>query len=97
MYLRDGAAYVITASNAGRQRNPGWYYNLRSNPQVSMQAHHMHMRAVAEIADSEKRKELWAQLIERAPMYAGYEKHTPREIPMVILRPVAPSEEQIAR
>ena len=96
MYLRDGAAYVISASNAGKERNPGWYHNLRSNPQVSMQAHHMHMPAVAEIAGPEKRKELWARLVERAPMYAGYEKHTPREIPMVILRPVPPAEEQKA-
>lgn len=96
MYMRDGAAYVIVASNAGKERNPGWYYNLRSNAQVSMQAHNTHMSAVAEIAGPEQRKELWARLVEMAPMYAGYAKHTTREIPLVILRPSPPSEEQKA-
>lgn len=96
MYLRDGSAYVISASNAGRERKPGWYYNLRSNPQVSMQAHNTRLSAVAEIADPEKRKELWTWLVEMAPMYAGYEKRTPREIPMVILRPIPSPEEQKA-
>ena len=93
MYMREGAAYVISASNAGRERNPGWYYNLSSSPQVNVQSHNTHMSAVAEIADPEKRKALWARLVEMAPMYAGYEKRTPREIPMVILYPIPPSEE----
>src|SRR5262249_38881415 len=33
MYLRDGTRYVVAASNAGRQRNPGWYFNVQSTPQ----------------------------------------------------------------
>ena len=44
--------------------------------------------AVAEVAGPEKRRELWARLLSIAPLYAGYQKHTSREIPMVILRPV---------
>ena len=96
LYLRDGPAYVITASNGGKARNPGWYYNLSSSPQVRMQAHNTQMSAVAEIADPETRKALWARLVELAPMYAGYEKRTPREIPMVLLHPIAPSEEHKA-
>jgi len=37
IYIRDGSAYVVTASNGGRQRHPGWFYNARSNPQVTIQ------------------------------------------------------------
>lgn len=94
MYIRDGSAYVVTASNAGKPRNPGWYYNLRSSPQVSIQAHGTQMRVTAAVADPEKRKELWARLVEIAPMYAGYEKRAQRDIPMVFLRPVEASIEQ---
>lgn len=94
LFIRDGADYVVTASNAGRQRNPGWFYNLRSNPQVTIQAHDTHIPVAAEVAGAEKRKELWARLVEIAPMYAGYEKRVQREIPMVILHPVDAPKEQ---
>lgn len=87
IYIRDGSAYVIIASNGGRQRHPGWFFNVRSNPHVTMQVHDALVSAVAEIAGPEKRKELWARLLEIAPFYAGYEKRAQREIPMVLLRP----------
>ena len=88
LYIRDGSAYVVTASNSGKQRPPGWFFNVSSNPQVTMQVHGTHVSAVAEVAEPDKRRELWARLLSIAPMYAGYEKQTTREIPMVILRPV---------
>jgi F420H(2)-dependent quinone reductase len=88
LYIRDGSAYVVTASNGGKQRPPGWLFNVRSNPKVSIQVQDRQLSAVAEIAEADKRRELWAQLLEIAPMYAGYEKHASREIPMVILRPI---------
>ena len=87
IYIRDGSAYVVTASNGGRQRHPGWFFNVRSNPQVTIKVQDTEVSAVAEVAGPEKRRELWPRLLEIAPLYAGYEKHTSREIPMVILRP----------
>jgi deazaflavin-dependent oxidoreductase (nitroreductase family) len=87
LYIRDGADYVVTASNSGKPRNPGWFYNVRSNPQVSIAVHGTNKRAIAEVASPERRRELWSRLIEIAPMYAGYEKRVRREIPMVVLHP----------
>ena len=88
IYIRDGAAYVVTASNGGKPSNPGWFYNLQSNPDVTIEVHGGQQRAVAEFASPDKRRELWARLTQIAPMYAGYEKRTQREIPMALLRPV---------
>ena len=88
IYIRDGSDYVIIASNGGKQRNPGWVFNARSNPHATIRVQDTQRDVVAEIAGPEKRKELWARLLEIAPMYAGYEKHTQREIPMVLLHPV---------
>lgn len=87
-YFDYEGGYVITASNAGLPRNPGWYYNLKNNPQVTVQAKDRVMTAVAEEAQSNLRNQLWDRLIEQAPGYADYEKRTTREIPMVILRPM---------
>jgi F420H(2)-dependent quinone reductase len=87
IYLRDGADYVVIASNGGRPRNPSWLFNLRSNPHVTLDVHSTHRPAVAEIAGPEKRQELWPRLVAIAPMYAGYQKRTQRDIPMVLLHP----------
>jgi len=88
IYIRDGSAYVVTASRGGSQRHPDWFFNVQSLPQVTIKVQDTQLNAVAEVAGPEKRRELWARLLSIAPLYAGYQKHTSREIPMVILRPV---------
>ena len=88
IYIRDGSAYVVTASRGGSQRHPDWFFNVQSLPQVIIKVQDTQLSAVAEVAGPEKRRELWARLLSIAPLYAGYQKHTSREIPMVILRPV---------
>lgn len=88
LYIRDGEAYVITASAGGAKKHPGWFFNVRSNPQATIQVHKQQMKVTAEVAGPEKKSELWAKLVAVAPNFAGYQKHTSREIPMVILRPV---------
>lgn len=85
-YVDDNGAYVIAASNAGLPHHPSWYYNLKGNSQVTIQVKDRVTTAVAEEAKGELRDQMWAQLIERAPSYADYEKRTTREIPIVILR-----------
>ena len=87
-FLRDGSAYVIIASYGGLPRNPAWFLNLESEPSATIQVKKRQMQVTAETANSEKRRELWARLIEVAPGYANYEKRTTREIPMVILHPI---------
>ena len=88
VYILDGSAYVITASAGGADKNPGWFFNIRSNPQATIQVKDKHIKVMAEIAGQEKKSELWARLVEVAPNFAGYQKRTSREIPMVILHPV---------
>ena len=88
IYIMDGSAYVITASAGGADKHPGWFFNIRSNPQATIQVKDKQIKVTAEIAGPEKKSELWTQLVEVAPNFAGYQKRTSREIPMVILRPV---------
>ena len=88
IYIMDGSAYVITASAGGADKHPGWFFNIRSNPQATIQVKDKHIKVTAEIAGPEKKPELWARLVEVAPNFAGYQKRTSREIPMVILHPV---------
>lgn len=88
LYVRDGPRYVVTASNAGKARNPGWFFNVQSTPQVTMHAHGRDIPALAQVASPQQRRVLWARLIEIAPFYGGYERRVQREIPMVLLTPL---------
>jgi deazaflavin-dependent oxidoreductase (nitroreductase family) len=86
-YFNYDGSYVISASHAGLPHHPSWYYNLKSNPHVTVQVKDRATPAIAEEANGDLRNQLWKQLIEQAPSYADYEKRTTRVIPMVILRP----------
>ncbi|HLI70751.1 MAG TPA: nitroreductase family deazaflavin-dependent oxidoreductase [Ktedonobacteraceae bacterium] len=89
IYIMDGPAYVITASAGGGDKNPGWFFNIRSNPRATIQVKDKRLDVAGEVAGSEKRAELWARLTAALPFYGDYQKRTKREIPMVILRPVS--------
>ena len=86
-YLRDGANYVVTGSNAGQDSDPAWILNLRSDPRASIRIGRAETPVVAEQADDTERGGLWAQLIAKAPVYDTYRTKTPRHIPMMVLRP----------
>ena len=87
-YFMDDGNYIITASNAGFDTNPGWFHNLRANPHVTIEIKDQQMEAEAKVAPLEKRNVLWSKLISLSPAYANYAKKTNREIPLVILRPL---------
>ncbi len=86
-YFDHPDGYVIVASNSGLPSNPAWYYNLKSNPQVTMQILDKNIPVTAEVLSGEARAQAWQKVITTAPLYANYEKRTSREIPVILLRP----------
>jgi deazaflavin-dependent oxidoreductase (nitroreductase family) len=101
LYARDGDACVVVASNGGAPRHPGWFLNLRADPQVEVQVGRRRWRARARTATGDERERLW-RLVNRtnrglAPLfhpgaagrYEVYQRHTTREIPVVVLEPEA--------
>jgi F420H(2)-dependent quinone reductase len=80
--------YIIVASNGGAARNPGWYYNIKNNPKMTIQLFDQEIPVKGEILSGEARASAWQQVISTSPAYANYEKSTTREIPLVLLRPV---------
>ena len=86
-YIRDGENYIITASNGGEPHHPGWYYNLRREPQTFVQVLDQRIRVEAEQANPEERRRLWAELVKTNPRFDEYQRKTVREIAMFILHP----------
>src|SRR5206468_1235218 len=88
-YFMDGSTYVITAPNWGRDEPPAWWLNLQGNPRAMIQVGRQVVPVVAEQANPEQKRRLWALLIARDATFARYQQRTTRDIPMVILRPTA--------
>ncbi|MFI9235599.1 nitroreductase family deazaflavin-dependent oxidoreductase [Streptomyces sp. NPDC053079] len=87
-YVRDGDAYVLTASNAGADRHPAWYLNLLATPEVTLQVGAATFTATARPATEAESARLWPTVVAAMPSYADYRTATTREIPLVLVTPV---------
>ncbi|NKB39424.1 MAG: nitroreductase family deazaflavin-dependent oxidoreductase [Gammaproteobacteria bacterium] len=84
-YLADGDRYIIFASYEGQPTNPPWYYNLKSNPDVSIEVGSDKFNVKAIEVEDPERSELFAKVAERMPDFKEYEKRTTRVIPVIAL------------
>ena len=87
---QDGDTVAIVASAGGNDHHPAWYLNILANPDVTVRLQGKPpepMRAVP--ASAEERARLWPIIAGDHPNYAGYQRRTDREIPVVLLRPAA--------
>ena len=85
IYENAGDGYVIVASKGGANEHPGWYRNLRAEPQVEVQVLGDVFPATARTADGEEREELWRLAALQWPDYDRYQTRTERQIPVVVL------------
>jgi deazaflavin-dependent oxidoreductase (nitroreductase family) len=86
LYLPDGERMVIVASKGGYTKHPGWFHNLKTNPDTYVELPREGKVAVrARQASAEEREELWPRVVDLYRGYAAYQRSTPREIPLVVL------------
>ncbi|MGB3333081.1 MAG: nitroreductase family deazaflavin-dependent oxidoreductase [Mycobacterium sp.] len=93
-YARDGDTYLIVASMGGAPRSPGWYHNLKANPDVEINIGPKRLRATAQpvLPDDPDYARLWRIVnANNADRYNGYQRRTSRPIPVVRLTPVPSS------
>jgi F420H(2)-dependent quinone reductase len=87
VYLADGDDIVIVASMGGIPKNPAWLYNIRANPQVTVEIRGERRAMTARVVSGEERAALWPRLLEMWPAWEDYQARTTREIPVVRLTP----------
>lgn len=86
---REGSVIVIVASRGGDDHHPAWYLNLRDQPEVTVSVEgKAAQRMRAEIAGPAERARLWPIIAVDHANYAGYQRKTEREIPLVLLHPI---------
>jgi deazaflavin-dependent oxidoreductase (nitroreductase family) len=88
VYQEDDGRYVVFASKGGAPTNPDWYYNLKANPDVTIEVGTETIPAHADEATGEERERLFSVQRERAPQFAEYEQTAGnRTIPVIVLTP----------
>jgi len=86
--IAEDDRYVVVASRGGDDHHPAWFLNLRDQPAVRVAVQGGPTRPMhAEIVGPDERPELWQRIAGRYRNYAGYQKRTEREIPLVRLTP----------
>lgn len=85
MYLEDGPALAVVASNLGSDKPPAWWLNLQANPIARVRLGSEVRKVTGREATPEERARLWPRFVEMYSDYEEYEKATDRPIPIVLL------------
>lgn len=84
----DGEKIVLIASNYGQAHHPGWYFNLKANPECVLQRNG-HTKSYLARETERKEREIYWNLA--GSYFTGYEAYrlraAPRQIPVMLLEP----------
>ena len=83
----DGDRVVLVASKGGDDRDPDWYRNLVAHPEIELTMAGRRRPMLARPASPEEKAELWPRVVAAYKGYAGYQRRTERDIPLVICEP----------
>jgi deazaflavin-dependent oxidoreductase (nitroreductase family) len=85
----SGAGWLVVASAGGSASNPDWYRNLAAAPDRVVVEVAGERRAVrARELHGDERAEAWSRITAESEQFAGYQRKTDREIPVVELTPL---------
>lgn len=86
--LFDGENIALIASNFGRKHNPGWYYNLKTNPFCDVIFKGKSGNYVAREVEGAQYERYFQMAVSQ---YAGYQKYKERaphrHVPVMLLKP----------
>jgi deazaflavin-dependent oxidoreductase (nitroreductase family) len=78
--------WLVVGSNGGAAKHPAWFINLARNPdRASMEVGGRTIKVTPESLVGPEREEAWERVIKVAPEFAGYEKKTDRQLPVLRL------------
>lgn len=89
VYGDIGGEALIVGSKAGADVHPAWYLNLVAKAEADFQIATQAFRGTWREPQGEEREAMWAFIRGIYPPYHDYRSQTDREIPLILLRPVA--------
>jgi len=85
-YIEDKDRLVIIASKGGADTHPDWYYNVVTNPNVTIEVGTEKYDAVATVEEEPERTRLYDQMAAQYPGFEEYRQKTSRIIPVITLK-----------
>jgi deazaflavin-dependent oxidoreductase (nitroreductase family) len=79
--------FALIASNWGQKHIPGWYFNLKANPQATCSIDGRSGAYAAHEATEEEYERFWGYATETYGGYWLYKKRAGRRIPIVVMEP----------
>ncbi len=86
-FIRDGRDYVIIASNGGEDRYPGWWHNIKKDPDVEIQIAREIVKCRVEAATDAEAPTFFEKLSAVYGGYPRYKERTERELTIFRLTP----------
>ena len=77
--------FVIVASSGGSPTHPDWYYNLKTNPKITVEVGAQTFTVLADELAGAARAELWPKLVAAAPQLGEFQARITRQIPVFML------------
>jgi deazaflavin-dependent oxidoreductase (nitroreductase family) len=89
MQFDDGPdAWLVVASRGGTADHPAWFYNLAKHPDaVEIEVDGRKLAVTPRRLTGEERSVAWERIKRERKNFAGYERKTDREIPVIRLTP----------
>ncbi len=85
-YTKDRDRLVIIASKGGAESHPDWYYNVLTNPNVTVEVGTEKYDAIATVEEEPERTRLYDQMAAQYPGFETYRQKTSRKIPVITLK-----------
>jgi deazaflavin-dependent oxidoreductase (nitroreductase family) len=85
--LFAGETIALIASSLGRKNNPGWYYNLKKNPECDVEYMGRSKKYIAREAEGNEYEKFWRLALSYYADYEKYKERAGRKIPVMELEP----------
>ncbi len=86
-YFRDGENFYIIGSNWAQEKHAAWYFNLKDQPQASLEVDGSKITVLAREVTGEEYTRLWQAAVKRYPPYLSYKENVTRHIPIMLFEP----------
>lgn len=92
IYGDIGGEVVIVASKGGADHHPAWYLNVKDSKELSFQIATQAYRARWREPRGAERAKVWDFMVSVFPPFAAYQASTTREIPLVMMSVIEPTD-----
>ncbi|MFL5908610.1 MAG: nitroreductase/quinone reductase family protein [Solirubrobacterales bacterium] len=92
LYLKSDKSLVVLAANAGADRTPAWWLNLRAAGDGTVVIGGRRRRVRPRLLEGAERERLWQAFVAMYPQAEHYTRFTDRPLPLVALEPVGEPE-----